>query len=147
MAEALGFPSVPWLNAVRAVFNNDDRYRGAGGGRCDCTAGLRIGTAVYVITFEGPACVSAEAVDEAALDAVDFYLDMSPEDWREMIANIAEHGAADLNHTLNTLDLARDDGIAASRHGDQFREDLFFRYNQTLQFFFDASARVRTRFA
>ena len=147
MAQALVFPSVGWFDAVRGVFNADERYRGAGGGRCDCVAGLRIGAAVFVLTFEGFECVRATAADEAALEAVDFYLTMPAGDWRAMIANIAAHDGADLHHTLNTLDLAREDGLATSRHGDQYREDLFFRYNQTLQFFFDASARVQTRFA
>ena len=64
----------------------------------------------------------------------------------EMVENIAQHGRADLHHTLNTLDLDREDGLAHSVHGDQYREDLFFRYNQTLQYFFDASARVKTEF-
>ena len=147
MAQALVFPSVGWFDAVRGVFNADERYRGAGGGRCDCVAGLRIGTAVFVLTFEGFECVRATAADEAALEAVDFYLTMPAGDWRAMIANIAVHDGADLHHTLNTLDLACEEGLATSRHGDQYREDLFFRYNQTLQFFFDASARVQTRFA
>lgn len=31
-------------------------------------------------------------------------------------------------------------------HGDQYREDLFFRYNQSMQYFFDASARVATEY-
>ena len=147
MQAAALFPSVPWFDAVRGVFNADESYRSAGGGRCDCVAGLQIGDAVFVLTFEGLECAEAAQAESAALDAVDFYLDMPAEQWREMIANIAEHGAADLHHTLNTLDLALDDGLAKSRHGDQYREDLFFRYNQTLQFFFDASARVKTRFA
>ena len=147
MPAAAAFPSVPWFDAVRRVFNADESYRGAGGGRCDCVAGLRIGDAVFVLTFEGLECARAAQVEAAALEAVDFYLEMSAEKWREMIANIAEHGAADLHHTLNTLDLTLDDGLAKSRHGDQYREDLFFRYNQTLQFFFNASARVKTRFA
>ena len=140
------FPSVDWFDAVRRVFNGDDSYRGAGGGHCNCLAGFKIGDRVFVVTFEGAECSDAVEGDEAALDEVDFYLDMSAEEWREMVANIAANGSADLHHTLNTLDLDRDDGLARSRHGDQVREDLFFRYNQTLQFFFDASARVDTEF-
>ena len=147
MPVAAVFPSVPWFDAVRRIFNADESYRGAGGGRCDCVAGLRIGDAAFVLAFEGLECARAAQVEEAALEDVDFYLEMPADKWREMIANIAEHGAADLRHTLNTLDLALDEGLAKSRHGDQYREDLFFRYNQTLQFFFDASARVKTRFA
>ncbi len=141
------FPSVYWFDEVREVFNGDESYRGAGGGQCNCVAGMKVGERVFVLTFEGVECSKAIEADDAALDDVDFYLDMSPDDWRDMVSNIAENGHADLHHTLNTLDLDRDDGLATSHHGDQYREDLFFRYNQTLQFFFDASARVDTEFA
>ena len=140
------FPSVDWFDEVRGVFNGDDSYRGAGGGYCNCVAGFQIAERVFVLTFEGAECSGAVEADEAVLDDVDFYLRMPADDWREMVANIAANDGADLHHTLNTLDLGRDDGLATSRHGDQVREDLFFRYNQTLQFFFDASARVRTVF-
>ena len=141
---AVPFPSVAWFDAVRAVFNDDPSYRGAGGGYCNCVAGMKVGRKVFVLTFEGESCTSAVAAGDAALEDVDFYLDMAPAQWREMVANIAKNGHADLHHTLNTLDLDREDGLATSRHGDQYREDLFFRYNQTLQFFFDASARIET---
>ena len=141
------FPSVPWFDEVRTVFNSDESYRGAGGGQCNCVAGMKIGDEVFVLTFEGFECSNAAEADDAALDDVDFYLDMPPDDWRDMVQNIADNGHADLHHTLNTLDLDREDGLATSHHGDQYREDLFFRYNQTLQFFFDASARVHTDFA
>ena len=141
------FPSEDWFNAVRTVFNGEESYRGAGGGHCNCVAGMKIGRDIFVLTFEGLECISAKKGDAAALDDVDFYLDMAAKDWRDMVANIRDNGHADLHHTLNTLDLDRADGLATSHHGDQYREDLFFRYNQTLQFFFDASARVRTEFA
>lgn len=141
------FPSVAWFDEVRNVFNADDSYRGAGGGYCNCVAGFKIADRVFVLTFDGVECSAAAEGDDEALDDVDFYLDMSDDDWRDMVANIATNEGADLHHTLNTLDLDRVDGLATSRHGDQVREDLFFRYNQTLQFFFDASARVETEFA
>ncbi len=140
------FPSVRWFDEVRHLFNGEDKYRGAGGGYCNCVAGMKVGDAVFILTFEGLECTRAAEADDAALDDVDFYLDMTSGDWREMIGNIRANGAADLHHTLNTLDLDREDGLATSHHGDQYREDLFFRYNQTLQFFFDASARIDTVF-
>ncbi len=140
------FPSVRWFDQVRRVFNGDDKYRGAGGGQCYCLAGMKIGDQIYVLTFKGLECTEAAEADEAALDDVDFYLDMTVRDWRDMVANIAANDGADRQHTLNTLDLDREDGLAISHHGDQYREDLFFRYNQTLQYFFDASARIETEF-
>jgi len=51
------------------------------------------------------------------------------------------------HYTLNSLDLQQDEGIAYSPADDQYRQDLFYRYNQNFQDFFDASARVETTFA
>ena len=146
-------PSEEWFEAVAQVFNADESYQGAGGGHCNCTAGLVVedddGAAadVFVLTFEGVECAGGAHAEEAALDDVDFYMHMSRADWHEMLRDIRAHGHATENHTLNSLDLERDDGLSTSKHGDQYREDLFFRYNQTLQFYFDASARVKTAFA
>lgn len=138
------FPSVEWFDAVREVYNGDDAYRGAGGGMCDALVGVKVGERLFKLVFEGFECSGASEIDEAGLEETDFYLDLSAEEWREMIANISQNGAADLDHTLNTLDLTLDDGLAHSATGDQYRQDMFFRYNQTFQFFFDASARVET---
>ena len=94
--------------------------------------GLKVGSDCFLITFEGEAVMKAEECKTADHADADFYLDMSRRDWRDMVENIAENGGATLNYTLNTLDLEREQGLATSVHGDQYREDLFFRYNQTL---------------
>ena len=140
------FPSVAWFDAVRKKFNGNPEYQGAGGGQCNCVAGLKIGSKVFVLTFEGEECSKALEGKNADLQALDFYLEMSVKDWRNMVKNIAENGNATLDYTLNTLDLGRQEGLCQSVHGDQYREDLFFRYNQTFQFFFDASAQVKTTY-
>ena len=140
------FPSESWFNAVAEVFNGDESFQGGGGGACNTLMGAKVGDRNFLITFEGVECTGAREVKAAELDAADFYLDMAPADWRAMIQNIASNGHADLEYTLNTLDLDREQGLAHSVHGDQYREDLFFRYNQTLQYYFDASARVATEF-
>lgn len=141
------FPSLDWFQQVRDVFNGDDSYQQAGGGLCDATMGVKVGSRAYVVVFEGMECADARDADEAALADADFYLDMSGDAWAEMIANIRDNGGADLAHTLNTLDMERDDGLAQTLNGDQYRQDFFYRYNQTFQYFFDASARVETEFA
>lgn len=138
------FPSVAWFDAVRRVYNADDAYRGAGGGQCNCLMGLKVGRERYLVTFEGEAVTGSWQCSNSELLDADFYLEMPLSVWREMLNNIAENGRATLNYTLNTLDLDREEGLSTSVHGDQYREDLFFRYNQTLQFFFNASARVKT---
>ncbi len=141
------FPSTEWFDAVRAVFNADESFQGGGGGACNALVGVKIAAESFLITFEGVECSGAQKVQDGDLSAADFILEMPYADWQEMVRNIAQNGRADLNHTLNTLDLGRPDGLSHSTHGDQYREDLFFRYNQTMQYFFDASARVQTEFA
>lgn len=141
------FPSEKWFNEVRKVYNADDAYRGAGGGQCNCRSAIKVGGRIFLLVFEGFEVSEAREVAKLELESVDFYLEMPGRDWQDMVRDIAENGSASLHYTLNTLDLNRPDGLAQSVHGDQYREDLFFRYNQTFQFFFDASARVKTTFA
>ncbi len=140
------FPSPEWFNAVATVFNADDRYRGAGGGQSFCRFGVIVGDDILVVTMDGHECAGAVTADRSGLADVDFYLEMPRSAWMAMLKDIAANGHATLNHTLNTIDLDLDEGLSKSVHGDQYREDLFFRYNQTLQFLFDASARVQTDF-
>jgi len=140
------FPSEAWFEEVRKVYNGDDRYRGGGAGACNCRAAAKVGEDAYLIVFEGAECAQTRRIGGDELADVDFYLEMPAERWKAMIQDIAEHGRASLHYTLNTLDLDSDDGISRSVHGDQYREDLFFRYNQTFQYFFDASAEVSSTF-
>jgi hypothetical protein len=140
------FPSEAWFEAVRQVYNRDDRYRGGGAGACNCRAAMKIGDEAYLIVFEGAECAETRRIDDDELAHVDFYLDMPPAQWQAMVKDIAAHDGASLDFTLNTLDLNSADGIARSLHQDQYREDLFFRYNQTFQYFFDASAEVASSF-
>ena len=132
---------------MRAVFNADESYQGGGGGACNALVGLKIGGAVVSDHVRRRRMQRTRRKCRTSdLAAADFILEMSYADWKEMIQNIAQNGHADLHHTLNTLDLGRPEGLSHSMHGDQYREDLFFRYNQTMQYFFDASARVATEF-
>lgn len=146
MSSALDFPSLEWLEAVRDVFNSTDRYRGSGSGRCDCSVGMVVAGNTYLLEFEGFGCASVSTGNESDLEDVDFYLDMSKRQWQSMLENIRANGHAMGEFTLNTIDLGTEEGIAHSKHGDQYRQDLFVRYNQTMQFFFDASHRVATSF-
>ena len=140
------FPTEAWFEDVRAVFNGDETYRGAGGGRCSCRSAMKIGARNFLVVFEGLECAETREVDSGELESCDFYLEMAADDWVEMVRDIAENDGASLHYTLNTLDLEREEGLARSTHNDQYRVDLFYRYNQTFQFFFDASARVATTY-
>lgn len=141
------FPSLDWFEQVRGVFNSDDSYQQAGGGLCDAVMGVKVGDKAYLVVFEGMECAEAREVDAATLTDADFYLNMEYAEWRDMLANIRDNNGADLDYTLNTLDMERDEGLAQTLNGDQYRQDFFYRYNQTFQYFFDASARVQTEFA
>jgi|TARA_Y100000310_G_scaffold277238_1_gene294858 hypothetical protein len=140
------FPSVEWLNEVRTAFNVNEEYHGAGGGACEATVGIKVGGRNFRVIFEGLECIEASEIKDDDLNDLDFYLELKLDEWREMIENIKANGSAGLDYTLNTLDLSQEDGLAKSRADDQYRQDLFFRYNQTLQFFFDASSRIDTDF-
>ena len=76
---------------------------------------------------------------------MDFYLEMSPGEWRSLLDNIKENGGADGEHSLNTLDLSREGGILRAR--DDFMRQSFLRYHLSIQCYFDASAQVETVFA
>jgi len=140
------FPSVEWFDSVREIYNSDDSFQSAGGGALEAEVGIKIGDQIFQISFTGEQCVSTSIINDEALIDLDFYLEMEPENWQLMLENIKSNGHADLDYTLNTLDLERDDGLAKSRSGDQYRHDMFFRFNQTFQYFFDASARIDTQF-
>ena len=133
------FPSVAWFDAVREIVNNDEAYRRLG--PVDAAVGVKIGEKVFRLDFEAFECIGASEIDESGLRDLDFWLEQSPEDWKEMLDIIQKNGAADLQHTLNTIDLNQPEGFARSFDG--YRRDAFYRFNQSLQHFFDASAKVK----
>lgn len=61
-------------------------------------------------------------------------------DWQAMFEDIVTNGMATGKHTLSSLVLLGD-RIAVKGH-DSMGVDLFFRYNQTLQSFFDGAATL-----
>lgn len=137
------FPSAEWFQVVRDVATKDDGLRKLG--TCDAVMGVKVGDQAIELTFEAFDLVNIREIQPAELANIDFYLDAPIETWREMLDNIKEHGKADLKHTLNTIDFLEPEGFAKSN--DQSRKDLFYRYLQTFQRFFDASAQVETDFA
>ena len=140
------FPSQNWFEKVRNVYNGDSSLHSGGGGACHTRAGFSIGEEHYLIEFDGLECAEVKVVDLADLEDSDFVIRMPLALWTAMIDNIQTHGKANLEHTLNSLDLSEAEGIAYSPVDDQYRQDLFYRYNQNFQDFFDASSRVATRF-
>ena len=137
------FPSVQWFDAVRELVNNDEAFRRLG--TVDARVGVKVGGQLFELTFEAFECVGVREIGDNDLRDLDFWLEQSPEEWRDMIENIKQHGSADLTHTLNTIDLTIPEGFARSYDG--YRRDAFYRFNQSLQHFFDSSAKIDTKFA
>jgi hypothetical protein len=138
------FPSVEWLQAVAQIVGADDGYRKYG--RFDAIVGLRVGDLLYSVTFDVFDIKDIHETSEEELRDADFVLEMSYAQWIDLIENIQQHGKADLEHTLNSLDLRLPDGLARNTTGDGYRHDKFFRFNESLQRFFDDSAQVPTEF-
>lgn len=139
------FPSVEWFDALKEIINGDEAYKRHG--TCDASVGIKVPEAgkYFVITFEAFEVEDVKETDEAAAENTDFWIEQSYEKWQEMIKNIADNGQADLHHTLNTLDVEDPAGLARSNDG--YRRDLFYRFNQSFQHFFDATAQIDTKFA
>ena len=140
----LVFPSVEWFQALRELVNSDEEFRRLG--NIDAVMGVKVGERVFVITFEAFECTEVREGTEYDLIDADFFLEMTVEQWRDLVTNTRENDGADLSHTLNTLDLMIEGGISDNATGDQLRADVFFRVNQSLQHFFDSSARLETVF-
>ena len=144
VAKSLVFPSVEWFQGLQELVNGDPEFRRLGS--VDAVMGVSVGERVFLITFEAFECVGVKEGTEYDLIDADFFLNMTPEKWQELVINTKENGAADRSHTLNTLDLMTEGGICENATGDQLRADIFFRINQSLQHFFDSSAQLETVF-
>ena len=141
--EAIAFPSLAWFEALQGLVNGDAGYRQFG--TVDADMGVKVGDEVFVITFEAFQCKSVRSGNEYDLINVDFFIEMEPEAWRTMLENIKTHDGAEAGQTLVSLDMLNE--ISNNATGDQLRADLFFRYNQSLQHFFDLSANLETTFS
>lgn len=136
------FPSVEWFQAVADLVNRDDNYKHSG--TCDAAVGIQVDDRLFEIVFEAYEVKSVRELSATDPRDLDFSLVLPAEQWREMIENIKANGHADLTHTLNSLDLATAEEFA--RGDDYYRRDLFYRFNQSFQDFFDASAKIDTQF-
>lgn len=139
------FPSTEWLQAVADLAMQDERYRKYG--RVDALVGIKVGDRMFRMTFDVFEITDIREIGFDDLRDLDFYLDMEPERWQAMLESIKENDGAGLDYTLNTLDLKLPDGLAINAIGDGYRMDKFFRFNESLQRFFDLSSRVETTYA
>lgn len=142
-AEPIVFPSLAWFEELRRLVNDDPAYRQIG--TVDATMGVKIGDEVFVVAFEAFECASVRSGTEYDLINVDFFIEMGADAWKSMLEDIKANGGAGAGQTLVSLDMLNE--ISTNATGDQLRADMFFRYNQSLQHFFDLSANLNTVFA
>jgi hypothetical protein len=149
------FPSVAWLQRLAdAMAAQPEKYLELG--PLDLTLVACIvqpdgRKELYALEFDGLQCVSV--TNPSCIAEVRGWhpviLEGEYATWQEMIENIRTHGHADLTHTLNYLTLP---GwplrlLVVDEAESQLDVDRFYRYQETLQAFFDEAAAIETRFA
>ncbi|GIW44457.1 MAG: hypothetical protein KatS3mg077_1739 [Candidatus Binatia bacterium] len=144
------FPSLQWFELL-AQIANAERPRFEHLGYCDCVAEFCVTDTtpwpfVVQVTFEEFEVADVRVPGPEDAQRADFRIEGSLAAWRDMIESIARnHGRPDLEQTLNHLThMGTPMRVAAQ---DPVRRDLYFRYAQSLQEFFNLSERIATRFA
>ena len=141
------FPSTAWFEAL-GQRTKEDREKFRVLGYVDADVGIKIdgngaGTHSYLLEFRD---YGVRAVSERdSLDDADFTLEGSLEAWTDMVRNIATNGEADVDHSLNRLTMAGTPLRVVAT--DQLKTDIFFRFNQSFQAYFNEAAYVPTEFA
>ena len=147
----LHFPSRAWFEQLASLMNSN-RPRQEQLGYMDCIAqftvldgGTNGGPCAFRVAFEEFSALSVVEVATRDVNGADFALEATHATWREMIESIAKgHGRPDLEHSLNRLShMGTPMKLIAE---DSLRADLYFRFNQSLQEFINASVHIDTRF-
>ena len=145
------FPSVEWFERLGQLMD-EYRARHEHIGPIDVTAVWTVidadgqGTDRHFLTrFELYSMVDAREITEDERSQADFIMETDTQVWQEMIENIRDNGGRpDLEHSLNRLSLP---GVPIRVWADDpLGRDMFFRFNQSLQEFVNASVHVPTRY-
>jgi hypothetical protein len=148
---SIAFPLVDWFQRLADLMNLN-RARQEQLGYVDCVAQFTVldGAGAGIpwrcqVTFEEFEATDVREATNADMERADFSIEADLATWREMIDNIAAgNGRPDLEHTLNHLSHM---GTPVQVVGpDPIRRDMYFRYNQSLQEFVNASASFATRY-
>ena len=140
---ALPFPSAAFFEALQGAMRAE-RERFARLGFFDTTFGVRVlpdgggAPAELALTFEVFDCV--RVAEGLAGVEPDFVLEGPLAAWRDMLDNIHALGAADTAHSLNTL-THFGEGLRV-RYDDPNGHDKLYRFAESIQEFFDLSARL-----
>ena len=142
MSRKISFPSVAWFELlVERMVEEGERYRDLGA--CDCCMVVEVeqpdGNCLVEIQFAGYEVRSVRELDSIDDASSEHFVVKAPlQVWEEMIRNIESRGEPDLEHTLNYLTFPDDPMFVDGP--DQLMVDAFYRYNQSLQLFFNGAA-------
>lgn len=149
----VAFPSLAWFERLVALMK-DQRALHERLGYMDCKVGFTVldggpdkSPWSVRIHFEEFDVLEVKELGAAGDEAgtLDFSMAATLATWRRMIESIAEgEGRPGLDQTLNDLNLRG--GTLLVQSGDMLKRDMFFRYNQSLQAFVNASGGFRTAF-
>jgi hypothetical protein len=149
MSKALRFPSQQWFEALGGqMVEKGDEFRGFG--PIDCTMVVKVGgpggCQLIEVVFEAFGVRSVRSLESLADAKPDHFVIEAPlEVWQEMLDNIRANGGPDLEHTLNFLTFPDDPMLVTGP--DQLQTDAFYRYNESLQRFFNGASSLATSYA
>lgn len=127
------------------MLEDREQYRNLGA--CDCNMVVKVNelgaSRLIEVQFRSYSVESVKELAKLEHACVEHFVVEAPlAVWQEMIENIESRGEPDLEHTLNYLTFPDDpmwvDGP------DQLMTDAFYRYNQSLQLFFNGAAGLAT---
>jgi hypothetical protein len=145
------FPSLAWFQELARLMNeNEAAFKRVG--YADVTWAVEVQPLapwhtpyLFRLVFEEYGCIDIEELDPGSDADVAFTLQATYTTWKEMIQNIQANNGPDLEHSLNRLTLMDDPIYIAA--ADFLSRDLFARYGQTFQLFFNGAVHVPTVFA
>jgi hypothetical protein len=150
MASAVPFPSCEWFERLAdAMRKHAERFQELGSTDCTMVVKVELGggdARIFEVVFEGFDVKEIRELSGLEQARPSHFVVEGPlEAWRDMIDNIRSNGAPDLDHTLNSLTLT--DVPLRVSGPDQLEVDAFYRYNETIQRFFNGAAEIETRYA
>ncbi|MBI3796606.1 MAG: hypothetical protein HY268_06505 [Deltaproteobacteria bacterium] len=144
----IAFPSLAFFQALQTLLRQDEpRFRRLG--FIDTTFGVHVigpngQEWRYLLAFEVFDCREVTEVNGFDLAAIDFVLKGDLSAWVEMLENITHHAGADVTHSLNTLTHFGE--RLTMLYDDPDNRDKFFRFQESLQEFFDLAGKLEIEF-
>jgi hypothetical protein len=142
------FPSLSFFQALQTLMRQEEaRFRRLG--FIDTTFGVHLVAPTgqewrYLLTFEVFDCCEVSEVPSFDLTTIDFVLQGDLAAWVEMLENIRQHGGADVAHSLNTLTHFGE--RMTLLYDDPDNRDKFFRFQESIQEFFDLANTLDVEF-